>query len=99
MPSSPQRAAARRETRKLGITELLSRIGDDNVKLQNLGESMTHINQRKGGVTEIAFLTDAITPTEAIVGEAKYLGFVLWLPTAAVKAVMAAHNAEVPDAR
>jgi len=68
---------------KIGIVEFLRRIGDDNIKFQNLASNMTNIQLvRKGKATQITFLTDPnfITPNDVAHGGGKYIGLVLWLP-------------------
>ena len=67
-----------------GITELVSKIGDDNVKLQFLDSAATKMNfdHKKG--TYITFGTDQpLTPTGT-----KDFGVVLWLPRTRVKEIL-----------
>jgi hypothetical protein len=71
--------------KKLGIIELLTRIGEENVCLQNLVESATNFQARKRGHTAITFLTNQMTPTEIVHGPPKMVGLVLWLPAALVE--------------
>lgn len=65
----------------LGIIELLTRIGENNVRLQNLVESATNFEERKKGGTAVTFLTDGINTTEVAIGKARNIGLVVWLPT------------------
>ena len=82
----------------LGITELLARIGDDNVRLQNLFEGDVDLTVTKRG-TRISFYTDPanVTPTAALKGQEK-IALVLWLPRALVTKAQADHRAGVPVA-
>lgn len=68
---------------KLGLCEFLSRIGDDNIKFQNVVHDLKGIQLvRKGKETQITFLTDPafITPNDVMSGKPRYMGIVLWLP-------------------
>ncbi len=80
----------------LGIIELLTRIGEEQVRLQNLIDSATNFETSKRGQTAITFLTQELTPSEVFSGQARSIGLVLWLPTDRVRAAEAAHAAEHP---
>lgn len=72
-------------SQKLGMVELVRRVGDDRLFFQNLDEVATNYSLKRGkrgeaDLTEIRFLTDAITPTQVMNGETKMLGLVVWLP-------------------
>jgi hypothetical protein len=64
----------------MGIIELIQRVGEDNVKLQNLVESADVISTNKKGETRVSFWTDGITATESATGQFANVGLVLWLP-------------------
>jgi hypothetical protein len=68
----------------MGIIELLERVGEDNIQLQNLVESMDGISMR-GADSRVSFWTNGINPTEIAVGKARNVGLVLWLPTELVE--------------
>jgi hypothetical protein len=76
---------------KLGLTELLGRIGDDNIQFQNIEHDMTNIALGKGGRDcKVTFATDPkfINPTMAATGQLKYVPLVLWLPKELVDKAM-----------
>lgn len=79
----------------LGIIELLTRIGEDNVRLQNLLETATNFASRKRGFTAITFLTKEMTPSQVMSGKPDKVGLVVWLPTDLVEKAKAAHDAGV----
>jgi len=84
--------------RPMGIIELLTRIGEDNVRMQNLVESATNFQARKHGDTAVTFLTSEITTSEVASGSARHVGLVLWLPTERVKQAQADHaRAAAPE--
>ncbi len=85
-------------TKKLGIIELLTRIGEENIKLQNLVESATNFalrGKRGHQETAITFLTDQMTPDEIFRKQPRHVALVLWLPTDLVEAARKAHDAEL----
>ena len=75
----------RQGARTVGIIELLERVGEDNVQLQNLVESMDDISVNKRGDSRVSFWTNGINATEIAVGKARNVGLVLWLPTELVE--------------
>ena len=77
--------------KKLGIIELLTRIGEENVRLQNLLESATNFQARKQGTTAITFLTNQMHTTEVVHGPPKMMGLVLWLPADLVEKARREH--------
>ena len=88
----------------LGIIELLTRVGEEHIRLQNLLESATNFQQRgKRGRhhTAITFLTNQITPSEVLHGNCRQVGLVLWLPAVLVEQAQADHAGEsgVAEAR
>ena len=85
----------------LGIIELLTRIGEDNIRLQNLMESATNFQgrgKRGARACAVTFLTDQITPSEVLQEHPQHVGLVLWLPTALVEKAKTDHDHEA-DAR
>lgn len=77
----------------MGIIELLERVGENNVQLQNLVESMDGITVNKHGDSRVSFWTNGINPTEIAVGKARNVGLVLWLPTDLVEKARAESEA------
>lgn len=80
----------------LGIIELLTRVGEDNVGIQNLVECSTRFRARgKRGERHCAvtFLTDQITPTHVMAGKMPKVGLVVWLPTDLVEQARKDHDA------
>ena len=80
---------------RLGIIELLTRIGEDHVHLQNLFENATNFavrGKRGRQHTEITFTTslESVTPTEIFQGKQRNVGLVLWLPADRVQTARAA---------
>lgn len=69
----------------MGIIELLERIGEANVQLQNLVGSMDGISANRKGDSRVSFWTNGITPGEVAAGKARHVGLVLWLPTELVE--------------
>jgi hypothetical protein len=50
----------------MGIIELLQKVGEENVRVQNLLDSATNFSLRKSGVTAITLLTKEIRPEAAL---------------------------------
>lgn len=71
--------------------ELLTRIGDDNIKLQNVLSNMTNIVEKKNGDVQITFVTGKmfVTPNEVARGEFRHVGLLLWLPKKMVDEIFA----------
>jgi hypothetical protein len=85
-------------SRKLGIIELLTRIGEDNIRLQKLVESATHFKlkgKRGHQETAITFMTNQMNPTEVFRKKARNVGLVLWLPSELVEKAQADHRTDV----
>ena len=73
------------------LSELILAVGDENVKFQNLLESMKSASTNKKGVTTISFCTDAVNTTELMdLAKVPYRALVLWLPADKVEAAIAA---------
>lgn len=63
------------------LSELIAHVGDENIQVQNLVESMESINKgTMGKATMITFGTNAITPQDLLVKPQKLLGLVIWIP-------------------
>ena len=71
--------------RKLGIIELLQRVGEENVSLQFLAQSMDGITMARNGDARVTFVTHAINATEVAVGTPRNVGIILWLPAPLVE--------------
>lgn len=79
-----------------GIIELLTRVGEDHVRVQNVQEVSIGVKERGRGrdrVTEITFVTDQITPSEFLLREPRMVGLVVWLPRERVERAQAEHEA------
>jgi hypothetical protein len=75
----------------MNLSELISRVGDDNVTLQPLMECITDAKQRKTA-TAITFLTDQMSVAEVAIGNPKKIGLVVWLPKDKLDAALAAQG-------
>lgn len=75
----------------MGIVELLTRIGDENIKFQNLVNDMTDI-ALPNGASEVTFATDPrfISPNHVATGSVAHVALVLWLPKDLVQKAKAA---------
>jgi hypothetical protein len=62
------------------LSELIAHVGDEHIKIQNVLDSATEVKMRKGGDTQITFLTNAITATEVALNSTSKVGLVIWLP-------------------
>lgn len=88
----------------LSVVELVTRVGDDRLFFQSLDDVATNYSLKRGErgeatLTEIRFLTDAITPTQVMNGETKMLGLVVWLPRDLVAQALAdSRAAQAADA-
>lgn len=71
-------------SRPMGVTELVSKIGDDNIKFQNLDTCSISLNYDHKKGSKITFGTEEpITPDGT-----ERLGLVLWLPRDKVKEIL-----------
>lgn len=64
----------------MGITKLISSVGDENIELQNISNNLdsARIN---GGNGRITFLTAPDKVTDLMAGnESKFVGLVVWIP-------------------
>ena len=80
----------------LGIVELLTRIGDDQISFQELIGSATNFQARKkpSPHTAVTFLTDQITPSEVMAGKPRRVCLVVWLPAELVEKARKEHAEE-----
>lgn len=62
---------------KVSITDLLTAVGSDNIRFQDVMSSMENIKSSKGA-TIISFATDAMSPGDAFTGSGPK-GLVLWI--------------------
>lgn len=62
------------------LSELIHEVGDENIQFQWIAESMSGAKMRNFGVTEISFLTNAVTCIELCAGQTKKVGVVVWMP-------------------
>lgn len=86
-------------SKPLGILELLNRVGEDNIAIQNvLTDSFIAAKKRKGGFTEISFGTDAVSCEELMLGRPKRVGLMVWMPADLVEKAKAEHAAESGEA-
>jgi len=60
----------------LGICELLAMVGEDNVTVQSLHQSLAGVNKLKDGVVEVSFYTEPTDITKIANGDR--VGFVCW---------------------
>lgn len=60
------------------FVDLLTEIGDENLNYQVIHQCMTGITKKKGGASEVKFLTDAITPNEVLSNNGK-IGIIVWV--------------------
>lgn len=61
----------------VSITELLQAVGSENIRYQSLSTAMENASLKKG-VTVISFATDAISPSDIVMGGGPS-GIVLWV--------------------
>lgn len=68
---------------KVSITDLLTAVGSDNIRFQDVMSSMENIKSSKGA-TIISFATDAMSPGDAVTGSGPK-GLVLWIDQSLMK--------------
>lgn len=73
----------------LSLSELIRRVGDEEVRFQNLFESITNIAVRKRGGSQVSFMTTEIGPHDLLENEPRYVALVVYLPYAKAMAVRA----------
>ena len=78
----------------LALSELCRRVGDEYIKIQNLGESLAGARSHKNGVTEVSFFTQEVSPATFVGGDEKVIGLILWLPRDRVEKAQAEWEVE-----
>lgn len=68
---------------KVSITDLLTAVGSDNIRFQDVMSSMENIKSSKGA-TIISFATDAMSPGDVVTGSGPK-GLVLWIDQSLMK--------------
>lgn len=84
---------------RLGIIELLQRVGEDEVRVQFLHSDMTDVRTNsKHTETHVTFATDPdiITATDVGRSEVRYVGMVVWMPAGLVEEARRANAAGEP---
>lgn len=77
----------------LGIIELVTKVGEDHIHVQNIFEGDTDVSKTKRG-TRISFYTDPANVTPgALLNNRHRVGLILWLDRADVDRVLADHAA------
>ena len=61
------------------LSQLIAKIGDENVKFQILQNALAGISLGKEGDSKVTFFTDAITPSDVMQNKGK-VGLVVWIP-------------------
>lgn len=79
---------------KVGISELVSRFGDEQVGFQMLDTALTHASTQKG-TTRITFGTEATTASEMLANEGR-VGIILWVERGTFERVRAEIRAGSP---
>lgn len=67
------------EERKLGIIEVLQRVGEANIGVQFLDQCMAGADYSRKHGTTVKFATDQIDPRELVTGNVKKFGIILWI--------------------
>jgi hypothetical protein len=62
-----------------GICALLAQIGEENIKVQNIADCCTEINQKKNGFSTLKIETKEMTPKDLILDGGK-MGLIVWFP-------------------
>jgi len=62
------------------LSELIKKIGDENVSFQILNQNITNISERKRDMTcRVTFETNKLSPGDIVLGEGN-IGLVVWIP-------------------
>lgn len=61
------------------LSELIAKIGDENVTFQILQNALSGISLGKEGDSKVTFFTKAITPSDIMQSKGK-IGIVVWVP-------------------
>lgn len=70
--------------KQVGMTELISKIGDENIKFQNLDSCSISLNYDHKKGSKITFGTDELITPDGT----ERLGLILWLPRDKVKEII-----------
>ena len=63
------------------LSELIAKVGDENITCQWVDQSFTEIKTNKKNVTKITIQTDAINANEYFdLSKMKTRGLIIWLP-------------------
>lgn len=83
-------------SRPFGLIEFVTRVGEDNVRVQPLVESVTNIRRRKPSDSVVTFVTsqEFLNPNDFLAERQRYIGLVLWIPRELVEQARAAHQQE-----
>lgn len=84
----------------IGTVQMLTRLGDDEIKFQNIAGSLTNISTNKKKEVKVTFVTgeEFITPGEVMSGNFRNIGFLLWLPREKVERIIAEIDRENANA-
>jgi hypothetical protein len=63
----------------MSITELLQHVGDENIQLQNLADSLVKAQLKKND-GEITFATDRDIVQDMALNRCDKIGLILWIP-------------------
>lgn len=63
----------------MGIIELLTKVGEANVTVQNVVTAASNFSRNKKGVTAMTIHTTEIGP-EAALGRGDKIGLIVWIP-------------------
>lgn len=74
----------------LGILELLTRVGEENVQVQNVADNMVRANVRPNQMT-----IEFVTAPDRMSGD--YVGMVVWMPANLVREAKLAHDRQPKD--
>lgn len=79
--------------KRLGIIDLLTRCGEEKLRVQFVGPSMTNITTNKRGESRITFATDQLTAND-VMGGTGMMGIIVWVPAEDVQRAKDEHDAE-----
>lgn len=68
------------KSKPLSLFALIEAVGVDNIRVQNLLQSMTDIRTDKRGDSKVTFGTDQINATQVATNTTRMMGIILWLP-------------------
>ena len=60
------------------ISEIISKVGEENIRVQFINKAMTGIRNTREGI-EVSFLTEAIDPNDVMNNTGK-IGLIMWVP-------------------